>query len=386
MGYTEESKIPRLAIFIPSLYGGGVERVLVNLTRGFVAQGLKVDLVLVKAEGPYLSLVPPEVRVVDLGARRLLLSMPALVRYLKESKPTTLLSAMEDTNIWALWSRKLAGVSTRVVVSVHNTLSQESKNSTQLKRRIAPYLARWFYPWADSTVTVSQGAAEDLVRLGLSKQDIKVVYNPVVTPELFEKAAEPLEHPWFEAGSPPVILAVGRLEKQKDFPTLIRAFALVQQQRPARLMILGEGKERPYLEALVQELDLGENVALPGFVENPYAYMSRAAVFVLSSLYEGLPTVLIEAMAVGAKIVSTNCESGPEEILENGRYGKLVAVGDIKGMVEAIISTLDEPPNFEELRQKAAEFSLEKAITQYRQVLHLGEYCLTQGEKHEGET
>jgi glycosyltransferase involved in cell wall biosynthesis len=365
-----------LAIFLPCLFGGGVERVLVNLTRGFVEQGLvrqglKIDIVLAFVEGPYLSLVPPEVRIVDLKCKRLRESLPALVGYLKETKPAVLLTAMEDTNLIALWSRVLAGVSTRVVVSVHNTLSRESQNSTNLKRRMAPYLARGFYPWADSIVTVSQGAAEDLACLGLSKEQIKVIYNPVVTPDLFEKVTEPVEHPWFEPGSPPVILGVGRLEKQKDFSTLIRAFAQVKQQCSARLMILGEGTERPHLEALVQELGLAEDVSLPGFVANPYAYMARSAVFVLSSLYEGLPTVLIEAMAGGTKVVATDCKSGPAEILENGQYGKLVPVGDIKGIAEAIISTLEEPSDSEILRRKAAEFSLERALAEYQEVLQI---------------
>jgi glycosyltransferase involved in cell wall biosynthesis len=358
-----------LAIFLTYLRGGGVERVIINLARGFVEQGLSVDLVLVREEGDFLSLVPPEVRVVNLEGKRLISSLPALVRYLKENKPVAMLSAMQDINLVALWSRRLAGVPTRVVVSVHNTVSRESQNSTQLKRRIAPYLARKFYPWADAIVTVSQGSADDLVNLGLSSKRIQVIYNPVVTPELFEKAKEPIDHPWFEPGSPPVILGVGRLEKQKDFPTLIRAFAQVHKQRPARLMILGEGKDRPDLEALVQELGLEDDVALPGFVANPFAYMASSAVFVLSSLYEGLPTVLIEAIAVGTRVVSTDCPSGPTEILENGRYGKLVAVGDIKGMAEAIVSTLENPPDSESLQLKAAEFSLEKAVAKYRQVL-----------------
>lgn len=358
-----------LAIFLTYLRGGGVERVIINLARGFVEQGLSVDLVLVREEGDFLSLIPPEVRVVNLEGKRLISSLPALVRYLKENKPVALLSAMQDINLVALWSRRLAGVSTRVVVSVHNTVSRESQNSTQLKRRIAPYLARKFYPWADAIVTVSQGSADDLVNLGLSSKRIQVIYNPVVTPELFEKAREPIEHPWFEPGSPPVILGVGRLEKQKDFPTLIRAFAQMHKQRPARLMILGEGKDRPDLEALVKELGLEDDVALPGFVANPFAYMASSAVFVLSSLYEGLPTVLIEAIAVGTRVVSTDCQSGPAEILENGRYGKLVAVGDIKGMAEAIVSTLEDPPDSESLQRKAAEFSLEKAVAKYRQVL-----------------
>ncbi len=364
--------MPDIAIFLTYLEGGGVERVLVNLIRGFVQQGLSIDLVLVKAKGPFLSLIPPEVRIIDLGVNRLVLSIPGLVKYLRENKPKALLSAMQDINLVALWARRLAGVSTRVVVSVHNTISQESQNSTQLKRRIAPYLARWFYPWANAVVTVSQGAAEDFEHLGLSSEYLKVIYNPVVTPELFQKALEPLEHSWFKSGSPPVILAVGRLEAQKDFPTLIKAFAEVRQHRPAKLMILGEGQDRPALEALVQELGLELDIALPGFVDNPYAYMARAAVFVLSSLFEGLPTVLIEAMAGGAAVVSTDCKSGPAEILEQGKYGKLVPVGDIKGIAEAIISTLEEPQELSLLKQKAAEFSLEKAVNQYLEVLQIG--------------
>lgn len=363
----------KLAIFHPTLTGGGAEKVIVNLISGFVEKGLKVDLVLVRAEGPFLSLIPPEVRVINLGYKRLLLSMPAFVRYLQKEQPTTVLTAFEDTNLMALWSRKLAGVSTRVVASVHNTLSWESQITTQgTKRRIGPYLARWFYPQADAVVAVSQGVAEDLVSLGFSANNLKAIYNPVVTPELCQKITEFPEHPWFAPNSPPVILGVGRLEMQKDFATLIRAFAKVHSQRPARLMILGEGISRPQLEALVRELGVGENVALPGFVANPYSYMARSAVFVLSSLFEGLPTVLIEAMAAGTSPVSTDCKSGPAEILENGRYGKLVPVGDIEAMAEAIISSLDRPVDAKLLQQKAAEFSLEKAVAQYLEVLQVG--------------
>ncbi len=368
-----EVNVSRLAIFHPNLDGGGAERVLVNLIRGLAEQGVTIDLVLVQAKGIFLSLIPPEVRVVNLGAKRLILSIPALVRYLKQERPTCLLSAFEDTNLVALLTRRLAGVSTRLVVSIHNNLSWESQITTQgIKRKISPYLARWFYPKADAIVTVSQGVAEDLVHLGFSSERMEVIYNPVVTPELFVKIAEPINHPWFAPGSPPVILGVGRLEAQKDFSTLVRAFALVHEQIPVRLMILGEGEERHYLESLVRDLGVAENVDLPGFVTNPYAYMARSTVFVLSSLFEGLPTVLIEAMATGTRLVSTNCESGPAEILANGRYGKLVPVGDVNGLAKAIITTLDEPRhNLDILRQRVAQFSLEEAVEKYRQVLQV---------------
>jgi glycosyltransferase involved in cell wall biosynthesis len=257
------------------------------------------------------------------------------------------------------------------VVNVQNTISQDAKNATQLKWRLMPQLVRWFLPWADAIVTVSQGVADDLVQIGLPSESIRVIHNPVVTPELFQKAQEPLEHPWFASGQPPVILGVGRLDKQKDFQTLIQAFAQVRQQHAARLMILGEGNERSHLEVLVKELHLTEDVSLPGFVANPYAYMSRSAVFVLSSLFEGLPTVLIEAIAVGTPVVSTNCKSGPAEILADGQYGKLVSVGNIQDIAKAIIETLEMVPDSESLRQRAADFSLEKALSQYQQVLQI---------------
>jgi glycosyltransferase involved in cell wall biosynthesis len=199
---------------------------------------------------------------------------------------------------------------------------------------------------------------------------MRVIYNPVVTPKLFEQAKEQIDHEWFIEGSPPFILGVGRFSTQKDFPTLIRAFSIVQKQMPARLMILGEGEDRPQIEALVRDLGLTSEVALPGFVSNPYAFMSRAAVFVLSSVYEGLPTVLIEAMAVGTPVVSTDCPSGPREILEFGKYGKLVPIGDSEAIANAIVTTLKHPIDVEALRQQAQKFSLENTVNGYLELIN----------------
>lgn len=361
-----------LAIFIPSLDGGGAERVMLNLADGFATQGAKVSLVLVKAEGPYLSQVPDRVELVTLGnQKKLLLSFLDLIDYLRREQPVAMLCGQEDANIVALWARQIVAVSTQMIVIVHNHLSRDAKTATLLKRKLTPYLVRWFYPWADKIVAVSQGVAEDLVEIGLPKDKIKAIYNPVVTPELRHKADVPLSHPWFAPCQPPVIMGAGRLEDQKDFPTLIRAVAKLQQQRPVRLMILGEGANRSELEALIRELDLTESVAMPGFVSNPYTYMARAAVFVLSSSWEGFGNVLVEALAVGTPVVSTDCKSGPAEILEDGKYGKLVAVGDVAGMAEAIAQTLDCPPMPAELQRRAEQFSTANALVEYRQVLQM---------------
>jgi len=362
-----------VAFFLPSLGGGGAERVIVNLAQGFAGRGLKVDLVLAKAEGAYLSQIPLQVRVVDLGARRVLCSLPGLVRYLRRERPQAMLSTLNHANIIALWAKKLAHVPTRLVVREANTVSMEATNVATLKGKLMPHLIRIFYPWADAIVANSRGVAEDLMKLtGLPPDNIKVIYNPVVTPELFVKAEEPLDHPWFGPGEPPVILGVGRLTKQKDFPTLIRTFALVRKERPARLMILGEGEERPNLEALVRELGLEEDVALPGFVENPYKYMKRAAVFVLSSRWEGLPNALIEALALGAPVVATDCHGGPREILEDGKWGHLVPIGDIEALAKAILNVLYKP----ELQEGAIErvtqlFGLDYVIMEYLKAMDL---------------
>lgn len=353
----------RIAFFLPSLGGGGCERAMLNLAHGFAERGWAVDIVLAKGEGPYLRQVQSGVRVVDLGASRVLTSLPGLVRYLRHERPRALLSAIDHANVVALWAQKLAGVPVRVVASVHSTPSRAAVNARNLRARLMPYWVRPFYPWAYAVVAVSKGVAEDLIRVtGLPREKVKVIYNPVVTPELFAKAKEPLEHPWFAPDEPPVVLGVGRLTAAKDFPTLIRAFALVRRERPARLVILGDGEERPKLEALVRELRIEADVLLAGFVDNPYKYMRRAGVFVLSSQWEGLPTVLIEAMALGTPVVATDCPSGPREILEEGRWGKLVPPGNPEKLARGILEALEQTTG---ASVRIEPFTLEYATAHY---------------------
>ena len=357
-----------VAFYLRMLSGGGAERVFINLIRGFIDLGIKVDLVLNIAEGAYLSQVPSLARIIELKTPNLLKGLPRLTKYLKEEKPDTLISALHFNNEIAIWAKRLAGTRTRVIVSEHNTLSVRSKHQTD-REKWAPLFARFFYPWADEIVTVSHGAAADLSQVtGLPLSRIKVIYNPVITPELWEQAKEPVEHTWFADGEPPVILAVGRLHEQKDYPTLIRAFARVRQSQTCRLMILGTGPDRQKLQSLIKELDWESDVLLCGFKANPYAYMSKASMLVLSSKWEGLPTVLIEALAIGIPVIATDCQSGPNEILDNGRYGDLVPVGDINIMAEKILEILSG--NYKSVDPTwLHQFSLEKPIQKYIELL-----------------
>jgi glycosyltransferase involved in cell wall biosynthesis len=332
----------RVALFTGFFGGGGIERVMGNLADGFIERGIQVDVIIDKGnDSEALQRLPSTVRVIDLAVPRLYLCLPRLIRYLQQERPAAVLSASHYVNEMALWAKQLSRAPVRVVVSEHNQISQTVQHATQMKNRFTPWFAKWFYPWADGIVAVSQGVAQDLsAASGLPAEAIQVIYNPVITPLFLEKAQEPLDHPWFAPGQPPVILGVGKLEAQKDFPTLIRAFAHVRDRCPARLMILGWGPDRPRLEALIAELELRSDVALPGYIENPYAYMARAALFALSSAWEGLPTVLIEAMAAGVPVVSTDCKSGPQEILNRGQYGALTPVGDSRALAEAMLAVL----------------------------------------------
>lgn len=361
-----------------SLGDNGVIRVLLTLAQGLIERGWQVDIVVLKAEGKGLNWVPVGARIVELNTSvhvrgfHKVLYLLYLIRYLRQVQPTAMICG--DGINWASIAKQIARVQTQVIVTSHNCLSDYLRyKSAEFRHSFTGLLLRrflWFYAWADQIVPVSQGIADDLMKMSSRPlKRMRVIYNPVVTPQILAKAQEEIAHPWFAAREPPVIIAVGRFQLQKDFPTLIRAFALVQKHLPARLMILGEGQDRPQLKALIDQLGLTDTVALPGFVENPYAFMAKAAVFVLSSIHEGLPTVLIEAMAVGTPVISTDCPSGPAEILDYGKYGLLVPVGNVESLANAIVQTLNHPTDKEELRQQAQKFSYQAAVDSYLEIL-----------------
>ncbi len=386
-----------LALFIRSLgaNGAGAERIWLNLAGSFAARGHRVDLVLGRRTGHLADAVPLGVRVVDLAVRSplplfglvlrdprsarslapalaalpppwILAAVPALADYLVRERPDALLSALSYSNLTALWARHRAGVPVRVAISEHNTLSVRSAHARARRWRVLPVVeARW-YPRADAILAVSQGVADDLARAaGLPRERIAVTYNPVVTDALVAAAREPVAHAWLSPGEPPVVLGVGKLKAQKGFDVLLRAFARVRAERAARLVILGEGPQRRALERLARELGIASDVALPGFVANPFAWMAKSAVFALSSLWEGLPSVLIEALACGCAVVSTDCPSGPAEILEAGRLGPLVPVGDAAALGAAIARALDAPSDPSARRARARDFAVDRVAPRY---------------------
>lgn len=348
----QQNQLPssRVALFLDNLEEGGVQRAIVNLARGFLNLGLGVDIVLQRAAGPFIKQVPDGVRIVDLGSPRLRASVSALATYLREVQPKALLASLHYSTEIAILAKHWSRSPTRVVVCEQGSLGPLQKARVPINKLLAflgltpgrpTSLVKYFYPWADGIVAVSQGAAEELSQVGrLPLKNIQVIYNPVITPDLAIKAQEPIDHPWFANKTIPVIVSAGRLVDQKGYPNLIRAFAQIVKVHPSHLVILGSGPDRSQLETLIRQLNLEEHVALLGHVQNPYKYMASADVFVLSSIWEGLGNVLIEAMALGTPVVSTNCKSGPSEILADGKYGFLTPVGDSAALAEAILQVL----------------------------------------------
>jgi glycosyltransferase involved in cell wall biosynthesis len=370
IGTTSAAPQPkRIALFLPQLAGGGAERSILNLAEAILDRGIAVDLVVAHPGGELVSRVPAGVRLVSLNASSTAAGIPKLTRYLKTERPDTIMSALDHANIAAQIAVRLSGSRARSVISIRNTFSAESALRKSLKRRIEAVLAKRLYPGADAILSVSDGAAEDVARfLGIPRERITVTHNPVVSDHLFRQAAEPVDHPWFVPGAPPVILAAGRLSDQKDYPTLIRAFAAARRNSGARLVILGDGERRADLEALIHSLGLHGDVLLPGFVHNPYAYMAKAFVFVLSSRHEGLPGVLIQALACGCPVIATDCPSGPREILEGGRFGALVPVGDEAALSSALRASLLAPRQTPS-PESWAPFTFERSTQRYLDML-----------------
>ena len=357
------------AFFLQDLSGGGAEKIMTSLANEFVSRGLKIDFVLVQAKGVNLKFLYEEVRVIDLKAKNTYTCLPALIRYLNQTRPPILLSSLDLTNLTALIARNISRVNTRLVIRIDNIVSSQKRPF--FKKRLEKLLLSTLYPWADDIVAISKNVAKDIIEYaGLSAAKVHVTYNPVITPDLLNKAKEDAGHVWFKPGQPPVILGAGRLTEQKDFKTLLKAFAILSRKMDTRLIILGEGELRSELETVTRRLGIEKDVDLHGYVENPYSFMRQSKAFVLSSKWEGSPSVMIAALACGCPVISTDCPGGVREILADGVYGDLVPMGDVAALAEAIEKVLERggkqvTPNWLD------QFSIENVTDQTMKVLKL---------------
>lgn len=364
----------RLAIYLPHMEGGGVQKVVASLLPRFLRAGLQVDLLLNHRRGLWLSAVPEEVRVLELKAMLGSIRIASLVGYLERERPAALFSALEGPNFLSSLVKRL-GLSggTRVVVSVRNMDSSLIRlYPWGVKRFLFSFLYPGMLAWADHIVAVSQGVKDLYLTAGgkVAPDHVTVIHNPVDARFLEDAMGEGISEEWFRRDPRPFLLGAGRLEPQKDFGTLLRAFALVRRSWDGRLLILGEGRERERLERSIRELELERDVLMPGHAPNPWKFMGRAEAFVLSSAHEGFGNVLPEAMAAGLPIVSTDCPSGPSEILERGKWGGLVPVGDAEAMARAILSALKGPRRLD-YSDRSRDFTPEKAVARYLRVLGL---------------
>jgi len=394
-----------IAFYLPSLAGGGAERSMLRLMSGLAARGWQIELVLNHARGPYLGHVPKDIRVIELeraskwrqrirlawrfrreplrwryqafGRRKPILKLQflnSLIQYMQTSSASTMVCAMYEANMLAVCARACSASSMKLIVSARNDLSltvaERCQSDDRKHWRDLPRLISRLYCKAEHIVAVSHGVADDLANAAhIDRERITTIYNPVVADDFTADALGPADHPWLVAEGPPVILAVGRLEPQKDFSCLLDAFAQLAPDTDARLIILGEGWQRHALQQQAQRLGIADRLDLHGWVAEPRVYLKTAALFVSSSRYEGLPGALIEALSCGCPVIATDCPSGPREILNHGEWGRLVPVGNAECLAHAIRATLDEPPLRANQAERGRFFSVSAAVTSYERLI-----------------
>ncbi|MCG6897609.1 MAG: glycosyltransferase [Thiocapsa sp.] len=362
----------RIACFFSTSGHSGVDRFARHLIPALARRGYRVDLLKVRQHGPDLEGLPHGVQIIDLGTRHTYACLPEVLRYLRRSRPAVMLSDKDRVNRLALLARWLSRTGTRLVLRTGTTVSADLASRGPLDRWAQRRSIGWLYRFADQVIVPSRGAADDMAAYtGLDRERIRAVPSPIVPASLLTASLARPEHPWLGDPDHPLILSVGELCSRKDFPTLIRAFARVRARRASRLMILGRGNARERLLALAETLGVAQDVDLPGFVAQPYAYMAHASLLAFSSRWEGLPFVPVEALAVGTPVVSTDCPSGPREILQDGRIGRLVPVGDDAALADAILATLEDPPAKATLQDAARVFEIEASTNAYLDAMGL---------------
>lgn len=368
------NKKKKVTFFHPYFVFGGVEKTNLRLAKYLISQGYEVDFIALSFS-IHLQKEIEELGIhqVELHAKRTLRAIPELKRYIAEERQKyelTFISCQNYANLVAIfsWPKNRDGI--KLIVSERSQVDEFKYNGKAMKGKAIVKLMSWYYRRADVIVANSKETAEDLTSLTGKKAEC--IYNPTLSDNYEILASEAVEHPWFQSEIP-VIIGVGRLALPKGFDTLIRAFAILQKKIDARLVILGEGDKREELNDMINELNLQNKVWMPGYEKNPYRFIKKSDLFVLSSLFEGLPNVLIEALALGVPCVSTRCKSGPREILLEGRGGYLVDVGNAQQMADAMEKALVDKKNTEQMLQTAMNmlyrFTPQEVGKQYLEVI-----------------
>lgn len=360
---------PPIAIYLPYFDNGGVERMLVNLALGMASLGQQVQFIVCKSSRPYLATLSGHAELIELGEGGPSELIERTATYLRNAQPCVLLTAKEPDIALASAALVKSGISCRLYIRAVTNHLQRLRYTNFIRRWYELRNIRHLYRKADGIVAVSNGVADDVRHIvGKHCPSITTARNPVITDDLFRRAQSMPSHPWFD-GDIPIILGIGRFSRAKNFPLLLEAFAQVRQQRPCRLILLGKGRQQGRLEQLSARLGVAQDVDMPGYVENPYPYLRHASLFVLSSLWEGSPNVLTEALALGCPVVATDCPSGPREILQDGKFGSLVPMNDATALAQAMLDTLRQPPSAEALRQATLGYTTKESARQYLQAM-----------------
>jgi len=365
---------PLISFVIPSLTVGGAEQVTVSIVNDLATRGYAVELVVAQFDGKLRSALRADVEVVELSPSRtpglgVAAEFGPIVRYLREAEPAALFPHLPRMSVVCLAAAQVAGTDTAVFPTHHSAYGQGPED--EIKARVVDWLVKHLYPTADRVIAVSDGVADGIARLtAVDRADISVLHNPVDVGQVRARACDPVDDRWIEDDKTPVVLFVGRLVAQKDLETWLWAFSQLHERDPdVRGVVAGQGPQRKQVSEVVADLGLQDVVAIPGYVDNPFRYMSKADLFLMSSRYEGLPTVLIEALACGCPVVSTDCPNGPREILADSAYGRLVPVGDHEALAAAAAATLADPPASDRLQARADDFAPAVVMDDYERFI-----------------
>lgn len=358
----------KIAVLMNDFSGTGVPRVTLRLTEGLIARGHEVELVVLNPKGPMRNQVPTSAKVEELNVSRAITATPKIIRYLKKSKPVTIIAAEDQLGIIAAFSCLVIRSNAKILVTSHVPYSKTNL-AKGLKGKIFVSALKLLWRRIDVFTTVSAGLADDMAaETGIPREEIKVLHNAVIQEENIARNPNRDLHPFFSSGDK-VLLAMGSLHRRKGFHDLVEVMRLLKDKASLRLIILGEGRERANLQQKIDDAGLKDKVDLAGYSDDPFGYLQTADLFVLPSYFEGLPTVLIEALSCGCPVIATDCIAGPKEILAGGEFGRLVPVGGTREMAAAISEVILENPDHEKLFQRARAFTQDNIAYEAEQML-----------------